>query len=83
MTDCGGCGQSHADARTVHLFDGTPVSSYSEAWRLECEARSVLAIRSLDQRQRHLRQIESIRGKAAADRLRAAILAIWQAARAA
>lgn len=83
MPDCLGCGRSHADARTVLLHDGTPVSSYSEAWRIECEARSVLAIPSLDARQFHLRQIERIRGKASADALRSVMLAIWQKQRAA
>lgn len=79
---CLGCGQVHQGAREVTLIDGTTASSYSEAWRLECEARSVLGIALLAKRQRHLADIEKKRGKAAADQLRAKILEIWEAARA-
>ena len=74
---CLACGQRHPDAREVTLVDGTTASSYSEAWRLECEARSVMALPTLAKRQARLDLIERKRGRAAADALRDAMLAIW------
>lgn len=78
---CLGCGQHHPDAREVTLVDGTTASSYSEAWRLECEARSVLAIPTLAKRQEHLARIEKARGQRAADQLRDTMLVVWNAGR--
>lgn len=76
---CLGCGQVHPDAREVTLVDGRTVSSYSEEWREECEARSILNIPGLERRQARLDRIERTRGKASADQLRAVMLAIWNA----
>lgn len=76
---CLGCGKPHADAREVTLVDGTVVSSYSEAWRHECEARAILAIQPLARRQRTLDNIERHRGKKVADALRDTMLEIWNA----
>lgn len=78
-TGCAGCGGHHPDARDVTLYDGTTVSSYSEAWRHECEARSILNLPTLPRRQARLDHIERWRGKAAADQLRDTMLAIWNA----
>jgi len=74
---CLGCSKVHPDAREVTLVDGTKASSYSEEWREECEARSVMALPTLQRRQSHLYRLEKTRGKATADRLRKVMLAIW------
>ena len=76
---CLGCGQHHPDAREVTLVDGTTASSYSEAWRLECEARSILNMRPLAARQSHLYRLEKTRGKDVAEQLRDKMLEIWNA----
>lgn len=76
---CLGCGKVHADAREVTLVDGSKASSYSEAWRLECEARAILALPDLQRRQSHLWRLEKTRGKAAADGVRKVMLDIWNA----
>lgn len=73
-----GCGTVHPGAREVRLHDGRLVSSFSEDWRQECEARSVLDIPGMGNRQTHLAKIEQKRGKKAADGLRAVMLAIWK-----
>lgn len=76
---CLGCGKVHAGAREVALVDGTVVSNYSEAWRIECEARAILNTPGLDRRQARLDRIERSRGKVTADQLRKAMLDIWNA----
>lgn len=78
---CLGCGQHHPDAVEVTLVDGRKVSSYSEEWRLECEARSILSMSPLHRRQWHLQDIEKRRGNAAAYQLRDKMLEIWEAGR--
>lgn len=66
----------------ISELTGQPVDTYSEAWRAECEARALLAMPSRDHRNRFLygytdgagkkhRGVADIRGKAAADELRA------------
>lgn len=76
---CLGCGKVHAGAREVTLADGTVVSNYSEAWRIECEARSILNMPTLAKRQARLDHIERTRGRVAADQLRKAMLDVWNA----
>lgn len=61
------------------LVDGRHVDSASEAWRHECEARAILKVRGLEARRAMLDGIEVKRGKAAADRLRATVKALWAA----
>ncbi|MGQ3289056.1 DUF7696 family protein [Sphingopyxis sp.] len=80
--DCLACGQVHAGARIVALADGTPVSNYSEEWRRECEARGILRLPSLFDRQQRLKALEKTRGKPAVDQLRESMTAIWNAAQA-
>jgi hypothetical protein len=53
----------------LELVDGTSVCSYSEAWRHECEARTILAMRSNEGRRGALLAIARLRGKQSADRL--------------
>ncbi|PZQ21153.1 MAG: hypothetical protein DI569_12875 [Sphingopyxis macrogoltabida] len=77
---CLACGQEHTGARIVVLADGTQVSNYSEEWRRECEARSILRLPTLWDRKRRLERLEKSRGKPAVDQLRAAMMIIWKAA---
>lgn len=76
---CLACGSAHHGAVIVTLHDGSTVSSYSEQWRNECEALSVLSLRSLPKRQETLANVEKFRGVKAADELRGRMLAIWNA----
>jgi hypothetical protein len=64
---------------TVRLLDGREVDSNSEEHRHECEARAIAQLRTLADRRAHLEGIEAKRGKAAADRLRETIKALWAA----
>lgn len=50
------------------LHDGTEVASDSEAWRAECEAATVAAMRPA-RRLAYLQAVEKRRGKTASDRL--------------
>lgn len=73
----------------VTLHDGRQVSSYSEEWRHETEARAILAMPRKSQRQDFLYGalneygkarggVLQIRGEAAVKRLETTILAIWE-----
>ena len=57
----------------VTLRDGRVVSSSSEAWRLECEARAILKRRD---RKEYLEKVREKRGVDAAVELRNEMLAI-------
>ena len=70
---CAGCGAPHGGAKMVQLIDGRVASSFSEAWRHECEARSILKFTEHWKRNTQLERVENIRGKAAADKLRATV----------
>lgn len=63
----------------VTLIDGREVSSDSEAWRHECEARAIAALPTLAERRAWLGDIERRRGKPAADALRNTMSALWAA----
>lgn len=87
---CLACGKVHADASEVVLRDGRTVSSYSEEWRMECEARAVLRMPSTYERRRYLfgapddrgnmvGGIAKKRGKDAADKLAAVVKQLWDA----
>ncbi|MBF9235545.1 DUF7696 family protein [Microvirga alba] len=89
---CLACGQVHPDAREVTLIDGTVVSSYSEAWRMECEARAVLAIPSVQKRREYLfgsidrfgkpsGGVEQRRGRESALQLAEVVKRLWYAAK--
>lgn len=58
---------------SVTLRDGRVVSSSSEAWRLECEARTILKRRDLKE---YLKKVRQKRGVDAAVELRNEMLAI-------
>lgn len=66
---------------TATLVDGRVVSTTSEEWRHECEARAIAALPSLEQRRAWLRDIEERRGAAAVEQLRATMSAVWAARR--
>jgi len=59
------------------LHDGTEVSSYSEAWRHECEARWILKLGSLDGRRAWLQSLEKRRGKAHVEQLKQTMRNLW------
>jgi hypothetical protein len=76
----------------VTLIDGSETCSWSEAWRAETEARSVLAIPDKLARREFLRGAEEngkvvkrgvrqIRGEQACANLEAMVLKVWQARR--
>lgn len=67
--------------KMVRLIGGQEVESGSEAWRLECEARHVLALPSRRLRREYLLRIEQRRGLEARMTLEARIRAIWDALR--
>lgn len=62
----------------VRLLDGTEVANDSEAFRHECEARAIAKLPTLAERRAWLDDIERLRGKPAADRLRATMRALWE-----
>ena len=52
------------------------MSADIEQQRFDCEVRDI-ARRPLQQRRMYLEEVEKMRGKAAADRLRSALRALW------
>jgi len=64
--------------KPVTLHDGRVVDNYSEEWRLECEARTILKIPSLYNRRRHLEEIERRRGPEAVAQIKTMMLALWK-----
>lgn len=64
----------------AQLIDGRMVSTSSEDWRAECEARYALKM-DLTRRRAFIEAVEKQRGKPAADKLRASIKAVWDDAR--
>jgi hypothetical protein len=52
------------------------LSTDIEQQRFDCEVRDI-ARRSLQQRRMYLTEVEKVRGKDAADKLRAALRALW------
>lgn len=66
---------------TARLPDGREVDPSSEEWRHHCEALSLNCLPTLAERRHALEGIEQRRGKAAADRLRATMKALWDARR--
>lgn len=77
--------------RIVTLVDGRQVDDWSEEWRHECEARSVLNFKSKRARQNYLfgtiddrgkakGGVLQVRGEAACKRLEETILLLWKAA---
>ncbi len=79
----------HGEA-TVTLVDGRQVSNYSDDWKIECEARSVLLMPSKQMRRDYLfgqvdergkivsRGVMQYRGEAACSLIQDAIWRIWR-----
>jgi hypothetical protein len=63
---------------SVRLVDGTEVDSASEAWRAECEARTVLRMEQHKQRE-FLAGCVTKRGIGADAKVRAAMYRVWPA----
>jgi hypothetical protein len=76
---------------TVKLIDGTEVDSASEAWRAECEARSILMMPSKAARIRFMegevdpasgrvitKGVLQHRGQAAYEKLKSDVMELWQ-----
>lgn len=64
---------------TTTLIDGRVVSTWSEEWRHECEARYVMDKPTKALRRKYLEEIERKRSRAARDRLEKTMLAIHRA----
>lgn len=62
---------------TVRLVDGRIVSTDSEEWRHESEARAICRLPTLQERRAWLDDIAKRRGAGAADRLRRTMKAVW------
>lgn len=74
---CLACGEVHPDDREMTLHDGRVVSSYSEAYRHEAEARAVLDMPTKAARWTFLSAVERHRGKPAADAIRETVKKLW------
>ena len=59
-------------------MDDAPVDTWSEEWRLECEARHVLSLKDKKARVAYLGRIKVKRGNQAADQLEGAVYRAWQ-----
>jgi len=79
MTDhaCLACGKIHGTG-TAKLHDGRIVSTYSEDWRHECEAQSILKQPMPTLRRMMLNDIEKYRGKQTADALRKTVSTLFE-----
>lgn len=76
---CFACGQLHPASRLVHLPDGRAVGSYSDEFRVYCEAKWVFRkFRSKRTRQLYLQEVARVRGEAGYAKLYAAMLDIWK-----
>ena len=71
-------GHVHGPACAVVHYDGAPGCSYSERWRHECEARSILARGDRFERRKALRLVANIRGQKVADDLEKLATEIWK-----
>lgn len=76
---CFACGQLHPASRLVRLPDGRAVGSYSDEFRVYCEAKWVFRkFRTKRTRQLYLSQVANVRGEAGYAKLYAAMLDIWK-----
>ena len=61
----------------VTLIDGRQVDSWSEDWRIECEARQVLAMPNILNRRAYLADITKRRGDVAGKQLADLVRLVW------
>lgn len=59
-------------------MDDTHIDTWSEAWRLECEARHVCNLKDKKARVAYLGRVRSKRGDQAADILEGAVYRAWK-----
>jgi len=59
-------------------MDDAPIDTWSEAWRLECEARHVLGLKDKKARTAYLGRIRAKRGDQAAEILEGAVYRAWK-----
>lgn len=65
--------------RLVTLIDGSQVSTNSEEWRHECEARSVCRMPGKLARRNYLAKVQEIRGLDERRALEKTIRKVWEA----
>lgn len=76
---CFACRKVHPTSRLVHLPNGRAVGSYSDEFRVYCEAKWVFRkFRSKRTRQLYLKEVARVRGEAGYAKLYAAMLDIWK-----
>ena len=76
---CFACGAVHPTSRLVHLPNGRAVGSYSDEYRVYCEAKWVFRkFRTKRTRQLYLQEVANVRGEAGYVKLYAAMLDIWK-----
>lgn len=79
--ECLGC--NYVSEKQVNLRDGRVVCSTCPDWLLETEARRVLAMSDKKARSNYLAGVDKQRGKVSGDKLRAEVMAQWEAQKAA
>lgn len=62
----------------VTLIDNRKVCSYCPDWRLECEARQVAAMHTLEQRRAYMVEVQKKRGQAAYLELARVVSVVWK-----
>ena len=76
---CLACREVHGSPRLFRMPDGRIVSSYSEEYRMYTEAKWVLKRYKVKRtRQLYLAEVAKMRGRAAYDSLRVAMMEIWK-----
>jgi hypothetical protein len=76
---CFACGKVHGHARLVRLPNGRTVGTYSDEYRVYCEAKWVFRkFRSKRTRQLYLQEVAKMRGQAGYDKLYNAMLDVWK-----
>jgi hypothetical protein len=58
-------------------FEARMIDTYSEEWRMECEARHVLNMRLVVDRRAYLERVEKVRGVEARNALAAVLKDLW------
>lgn len=76
MSDCLGC--SYIETHSVTLRNGTTVCTSCPAWREECEVRAVANMLTDADRKSFLSKVSDLRGKEAAQELRAKVLELMR-----
>lgn len=85
MNDLFDVSEMYEERAAIREFDGLMTREEaerlgkldSEAWRHACEIRWILKLPSLDERRAFFAKVESARGKAAADKLKADFQREW------